>query len=137
MLFLCFSMVTFDLQTQLCLCVLVLTSGASHISLEHSAILGVGICWAVLKAVVGLIAILKEIKCLVWIFMIQNLPELAYLGYLLHLVSSSVEAFPIWYLHRIQFWLLTIGRVPLNFKRAAPDGGFAKDGDTVLFSEFL
>ncbi|XP_072442109.1 uncharacterized protein [Chiloscyllium punctatum] len=49
MLFLCFSMVTFDLQTQ----------------------------------------ILKEIKCLVWIFMIQNLPELAYLGYLLHLVISE------------------------------------------------
>ncbi|XP_043532231.1 uncharacterized protein LOC122540459 isoform X2 [Chiloscyllium plagiosum] len=100
MVFLCFSMVTFDLQTQaasptdgvasgLCLCVLVLTSGASHISLEHSVILGVGICWAVLKAVIGLIAILKEIKCLVWIFMIQNLPELAYLGYLLYLVISE------------------------------------------------
>ncbi|XP_048470906.1 uncharacterized protein LOC109912939 isoform X2 [Rhincodon typus] len=89
MVFFCFSMVTFDLQAQLCLCVLVLTSGASHVSLGHSVILGVGICWAIIKAVVGLIAILKENKYLVWIFMIQNLPELAYLGYLLYLVITE------------------------------------------------
>ncbi|XP_041061570.1 uncharacterized protein LOC121287745 [Carcharodon carcharias] len=86
---LCFSMVTFDLQAQLCLCVLVLTSGVHHVSHMHARILGVGIIWAILKAAIGLIAILKGKKVLVWIFMVQNLPELAYLGYLLHLVITE------------------------------------------------
>ncbi|XP_072333920.1 uncharacterized protein [Scyliorhinus torazame] len=89
MMNLCFSMVTFDLQAQLCLCVLVLISGVYHISPEHSIILGVGIFWAFLKAAIGLIAILKGKKFLVWIFMAQNLPELAYLGYLLHQVITE------------------------------------------------
>ncbi|XP_078094762.1 uncharacterized protein LOC144509812 [Mustelus asterias] len=83
---LCFSMVTFDLQAQLCLCVLVLTSGMYHVSLVHSIILGVGIVWAILKAAIGLIAILKGKIFLVWIFLAQNLPEVAYLVYLLRLV---------------------------------------------------
>ncbi|XP_067826522.1 uncharacterized protein [Heptranchias perlo] len=86
---LCFSMVTFDLQAQLCLCILVLTSGMHHISLQHSIILGVGIFWVILKAVIGLTAILKEKKILVWLFMVQNLPEVAFLVYLLNLVITE------------------------------------------------
>uniref|UniRef100_UPI00398F70E3 uncharacterized protein isoform X2 n=1 Tax=Pristiophorus japonicus TaxID=55135 RepID=UPI00398F70E3 len=89
MLNLSFSMVTFDLQAQLCLCVLVLTSGMYHVSLQHSIILGVGTFWALFKAILGLIAILKEKKILVWIFMAQNLPEVAYLVYLLYLVITE------------------------------------------------
>ncbi|XP_069774347.1 uncharacterized protein [Narcine bancroftii] len=83
---LCFSVVTFDLQAQLCLCVL-LGAGSQQLSLPHTIILGLGIFWALLKAAIGLGAILKENKPLVRIFLVQNLPELAYLGYLIYLIS--------------------------------------------------
>ncbi|XP_069466260.1 uncharacterized protein [Ambystoma mexicanum] len=88
MLNLCFSMLTFDLQAQLCLCVLLLTSGLQDISVLHSSILGIGVIWAFLKVVFGIVAILKELKPLVWIFVLQNLPEVAYLVYLLYTVIS-------------------------------------------------
>ncbi|KAM7139369.1 uncharacterized protein RBU57_016143 isoform 6-T7 [Macrochelys suwanniensis] len=85
MLNLCFSMLTFDLQAQLCLCVLLLTS-LHEISLLHSIILAIGVFWACLKVTVGIIAILKELKPLVWIFLNQNVPEVANLVYLLYMV---------------------------------------------------
>lgn len=83
----CFSMVTFDLQAQvnkrvekfssffafrlneslseprppvspqICLCILVLTSGIYHISFSHSIILGFGIFWACLTSTVGMVAV--------------------------------------------------------------------------------
>ncbi|XP_043911517.1 uncharacterized protein LOC122788688 [Protopterus annectens] len=87
MLNLCFSMLTFDLQAQLCLCVLMLVeSGTSHV---HSIILGVGILWSCLTAAVGIISVIKEVKALVWLFVLQNLPELAYLVYLLYYTAKS------------------------------------------------
>ncbi|XP_066493778.1 uncharacterized protein [Tiliqua scincoides] len=85
MLNLCFSMLTFDLQAQLCLCVLLLTT-LHEISVLHSVFLAVGILWACLKVTCGIIAILKELKPLAWIFLSQNLPEVAYLAYLLYTV---------------------------------------------------
>uniref|UniRef100_A0A8C6XLB1 DUF7789 domain-containing protein n=1 Tax=Naja naja TaxID=35670 RepID=A0A8C6XLB1_NAJNA len=88
MLNLCFSMLTFDLQAQLCLSVLLLTS-AREISNLHSVFLAAGICWAVLKVACGITAILKELKPLAWIFVIQNLPEVAYLAYLLYAVITE------------------------------------------------
>ncbi|XP_028922324.1 uncharacterized protein LOC103170872 [Ornithorhynchus anatinus] len=88
MLNLCFSMLTFDLQAQLCLCVLLLTSGL-YVSLQNSIILTLGVLWAGLKVAVGIVAILKELKALVWIFVLQNLPEVAYLCYLLYTVSKE------------------------------------------------
>ncbi|XP_031817431.1 uncharacterized protein LOC116422641 [Sarcophilus harrisii] len=86
MLNLCFSMLTFDLQAQLCLCVLILTSGL-YASLQHSLILVVGVLWAGLKVTIGILAILRELKVLVWIFLVQNVPEVAYLFYLLYTQS--------------------------------------------------
>nr|XP_028596737.1 uncharacterized protein LOC114602544 [Podarcis muralis] len=88
MLNLCFSMLTFDLQAQLCLCVLLLTS-IREISVLHSIFLAVGILWAGLKVVCGIIAILKELKPLAWIFLSQNLPEVAYLAYLIYTVIEE------------------------------------------------
>ncbi|XP_041128933.1 uncharacterized protein LOC121328369 [Polyodon spathula] len=85
----CFSMVTFDLQAQICLCILVLTSGVYNISFSHSIILGFGIFWACLTSAVGVIAVLKELKPLVWVFMFQNLPELAYLIFLLYQIITQ------------------------------------------------
>lgn len=82
---LCFSMVTFDLQAQLCLCILMMTTGTS-MSFSDSIILGVGVFWACLTAAVGAVAVLKEAKTLVWIFTLQNIPELAYFVYLLYRV---------------------------------------------------
>ncbi|XP_051787352.1 uncharacterized protein LOC127529044 isoform X2 [Erpetoichthys calabaricus] len=82
-----FSLVTFDLQAQICLCILVLSSGLYDISYSHSILLGFGIFWVSLTAAVGVIAVLKEKKVLVWIFLLQSLPELAYLIYLFYLVS--------------------------------------------------
>ncbi|XP_035237414.1 uncharacterized protein LOC118207687 [Anguilla anguilla] len=83
---LCFSMVTFDLQAQLCLCILIITSSMS-LSYSHNIILGFGVIWACFTAAVGATAVLKELKPLVWTFVLQNLPELAYLIYLLYVVS--------------------------------------------------
>uniref|UniRef100_A0A7N4PXJ1 DUF7789 domain-containing protein n=1 Tax=Sarcophilus harrisii TaxID=9305 RepID=A0A7N4PXJ1_SARHA len=88
MLNLCFSMLTFDLQAQLCLCVLILTSGL-YASLQHSLILVVGVLWAGLKVTIGILAILRELKVLVWIFLVQNVPEVAYLFYLLYTISRA------------------------------------------------
>ncbi|KAG9270225.1 uncharacterized protein LOC103022408 [Astyanax mexicanus] len=85
---LCFSMVTFDLQAQLCLCILILTSGTS-VSYFHTIILGIGVVWACLTAATGAIAVLKEVKLLVWIFFLQNLPQLAYFIYLLYSIITQ------------------------------------------------
>ncbi|XP_044851896.1 uncharacterized protein LOC123354195 isoform X3 [Mauremys mutica] len=59
MLNLCFSMLTFDLQAQLCLCALLLTN-PDKIPLLHSIILAVGIFWACLKVTVGIIAVISH-----------------------------------------------------------------------------
>ncbi|XP_062854621.1 uncharacterized protein LOC134317824 [Trichomycterus rosablanca] len=85
---LCFSMVTFDLQDQLCLCILILTSGTS-VSYTHTIILGIGVAWACITAATGAISVLKEVKPLVWIFYLLNLPQLAYFIYLLYTIISE------------------------------------------------
>ncbi|XP_072101299.1 uncharacterized protein [Mobula birostris] len=84
---LCFSLVTFDLQVQLCLYILLIASPL-HLSLCDTIILAVGILWAIGKALLGLKAILREKKHLIWIFLVLNLPELAYLGYLIYLITT-------------------------------------------------
>ncbi|KAF0036785.1 hypothetical protein F2P81_012097 [Scophthalmus maximus] len=83
---LCFSMVTFDLQAQLCLCILITTLD-SAMSARNSIILGVGVVWACLTAAVGAVAVLKEAKVLVWVFMVQNLPQVAFFVYLMYTVG--------------------------------------------------
>ncbi|XP_061831000.1 uncharacterized protein [Nerophis lumbriciformis] len=80
---LCFSMVTFDLQAQLCLCVLV-TTWDSTLSTRNGVLLGVGVVWACLTAAVGAAAVLKESKVLVWIFMTLNLPQVAFFVFLVY-----------------------------------------------------
>uniref|UniRef100_A0A3P8UVZ5 Uncharacterized LOC103384776 n=1 Tax=Cynoglossus semilaevis TaxID=244447 RepID=A0A3P8UVZ5_CYNSE len=79
----CFSMVTFDLQAQLCLCILITTSDPA-MSARSSIILAVGVVWACLTAAVGAVAVLKEAKALVWVFMVQNLPQVAFFIYLMY-----------------------------------------------------
>uniref|UniRef100_A0A3P9P1E6 DUF7789 domain-containing protein n=1 Tax=Poecilia reticulata TaxID=8081 RepID=A0A3P9P1E6_POERE len=79
---LCFSMVTFDLQAQLCLCILIATSD-SAMTAANTIILGVGVFWAFVTAV------LKEAKVLVWVFMVQNLPQVAFFIYLLYSVIEK------------------------------------------------
>ncbi|KAJ8264972.1 hypothetical protein COCON_G00140710 [Conger conger] len=88
LLSLCFSLVTFDLQAQLCLCILIITSSMS-LSVSHIVILGFGVIWACFTAATGAVAVLKEVKMLVWIFVLQNLPELAYFIYLLYVVIED------------------------------------------------
>ncbi|KAJ4934538.1 hypothetical protein JOQ06_007331, partial [Pogonophryne albipinna] len=84
---LCFSMVTFDLQAQLCLCILITTSDVS-MSAQNTIILAVGVVWACLTAAVGAAAVLKETKIFVWVFMVQNLPQLAFFVYLIYMVVT-------------------------------------------------
>uniref|UniRef100_A0A3Q4BNX5 DUF7789 domain-containing protein n=1 Tax=Mola mola TaxID=94237 RepID=A0A3Q4BNX5_MOLML len=79
----CFSMVTFDLQAQLCLCILITTQ---DLSTSNTIILAVGVVWACLTAAVGAVAVLKEAKVLVWVFMVQNLPQVAFFVYLLYTI---------------------------------------------------
>ncbi|XP_068996202.1 uncharacterized protein [Embiotoca jacksoni] len=85
---LCFSMVTFDLQAQLCLCILITTTD-SAMSAANTVILAVGVVWACLTAAVGAVAVLKEVKVLVWVFMAQNLPEVAFFVYLMYTVVEK------------------------------------------------
>ncbi|KAM9476304.1 uncharacterized protein Hap1MRO34_011895 isoform 2-T2 [Clarias gariepinus] len=85
---LCFSMVTFDLQAQTCLCILILTSGKS-VSSTHATILAIGIAWAIITALTGAISVLKEKKILVWVFVLMNLPQLAYFIYLLYTIITD------------------------------------------------
>ncbi|XP_008293479.1 uncharacterized protein LOC103367276 [Stegastes partitus] len=85
---LCFSMVTFDLQAQLCLCILITTSD-SAMSTTNSIILGVGVIWACLTAAVGAGAVLKESKGSVWAFMVLSLPQVAFFVYLLYTVVEK------------------------------------------------
>ncbi|KAF2988382.1 hypothetical protein EK904_001354, partial [Melospiza melodia maxima] len=84
MLNLCFSMLTFDLQAQLCLCILLIS--LHEVTLLHNIISATGVVWGCLKVTVGITAILKELKPLVWVFLIQNVPEVVYLTYLLYTV---------------------------------------------------
>ncbi|XP_027754819.1 uncharacterized protein LOC114065266 isoform X1 [Empidonax traillii] len=84
MLSLCFSMLTFDLQAQLCLCILLIS--LHKITLVHNIISATGALWGCLKVTVGIVAILKELKPLVWVFLLQNVPEVVYLLYLLYTV---------------------------------------------------
>ncbi|XP_029993615.1 uncharacterized protein LOC115421813 isoform X2 [Sphaeramia orbicularis] len=80
---LCFSMVTFDLQAQLCLCILITTT-ESNMSPTNAIILGVGVVWAVVVAAVGAVAVLKEVKVLVWIFMVLNLLQVPLFIYVMY-----------------------------------------------------
>lgn len=80
---LCFSMVTFDLQAQLSLCVLI-TTADTVITLTSRVLLGVGVVWSILTAAVGAVAVLKEVRVLVWIFMALNLPQVAFIVYLMY-----------------------------------------------------
>ncbi|XP_074414367.1 uncharacterized protein LOC106630332 [Zonotrichia albicollis] len=91
MLNLCFSMLTFDLQAQndsmqcllpqLCLCILLIS--LHEVTLLHNILSATGVLWGCLKVTVGITAILKELKPLVWVFLVQNVPEVLYLIYLL------------------------------------------------------
>uniref|UniRef100_A0A3Q1FEX4 Uncharacterized LOC110969135 n=1 Tax=Acanthochromis polyacanthus TaxID=80966 RepID=A0A3Q1FEX4_9TELE len=85
---LCFSMVTFDLQAQLCLCILITTTD-SAMSTTNTIVLIVGVVWACLTAAVGAVAVLKEAKVLVGIFMMQNLPQVAFFIYLMYTVIEK------------------------------------------------
>uniref|UniRef100_A0A8C5J683 DUF7789 domain-containing protein n=1 Tax=Junco hyemalis TaxID=40217 RepID=A0A8C5J683_JUNHY len=84
MLNLCFSMLTFDLQAQLCLCILLIS--LHEVTLLHNILSATGVLWGCLKVTVGITAILKELKPLVWVFLMQNVPEVVYLIYLLYTV---------------------------------------------------
>nr|XP_026654994.1 uncharacterized protein LOC106630332 [Zonotrichia albicollis] len=94
MLNLCFSMLTFDLQAQndsmqcllpqLCLCILLIS--LHEVTLLHNILSATGVLWGCLKVTVGITAILKELKPLVWVFLVQNVPEVLYLIYLLYTV---------------------------------------------------
>ncbi|KAM9344137.1 uncharacterized protein KZ484_016506 isoform 2-T2 [Pholidichthys leucotaenia] len=88
LLTLCFSMVMFDLQAQVCLCILIITSDSARFA-TNITILGVGVFWACATAAVGAVAVLKEVSVLVWIFMLQNLPQLVYFIYLLYTVVKN------------------------------------------------
>ncbi|XP_037629773.1 uncharacterized protein LOC119490448 [Sebastes umbrosus] len=85
---LCSSMVTFDLQAQLCLCILI-TGLDLTMSTANSIILGIGLVWACLTAVIGVFAVLKGAKVLVWVFMGQYLPQLAFLIYLVYTMVKT------------------------------------------------
>ncbi|XP_049672066.1 uncharacterized protein LOC126045268 isoform X2 [Accipiter gentilis] len=58
MLNLCFSMLTFDLQAQLCLCVLLIS--LHEITLLHNIISATGVLWACLKVTISIIAVIRE-----------------------------------------------------------------------------
>ncbi|XP_072888542.1 uncharacterized protein [Hemitrygon akajei] len=74
-------------SVQLCLYILLIALPL-HLSLCNTIILAVGILWTIIKAALGLTAILRENKHLIWMFLVLNLPELAYLCYLIYLITT-------------------------------------------------
>ncbi|KAG7274329.1 hypothetical protein CRUP_013047 [Coryphaenoides rupestris] len=77
---LCFSMVTFDLQAQLCLCIL-LTGNTTRFG--DNVLLACALFWACLTA-----ALLKEARVLLLVFVLQNIPEMAFFIYLMYTIIS-------------------------------------------------
>ncbi|CAL8369014.1 unnamed protein product [Lota lota] len=87
LLTLCFSMVTFDLQTQLCLCILMKSVNATD--LGDSILIGCALFWSCLTTAVGVVALLKEARVLVLVFVLLNIPEVAFFIYLMYTVISK------------------------------------------------
>ncbi|CAL8252578.1 unnamed protein product [Arctogadus glacialis] len=85
---LCFSMVTFDLQAQLCLCIL-MKSGSEATNLRDSILIGCALFWSCLTTAVGVVALLNEARVLVLVFLLLNIPEVAFFIYLMFTVISS------------------------------------------------
>ncbi|XP_076023291.1 uncharacterized protein LOC143013514 isoform X2 [Genypterus blacodes] len=92
----CISMVTFDLQAQLCLCILILTAG-STMSAVNIIILAVGVVWALVTSAVGAVAVLKKAKVLVWVFLAQSIPQLAFFVYVMYTIAVewSVDTYTL------------------------------------------
>ncbi|XP_056452838.1 uncharacterized protein LOC130387661 [Gadus chalcogrammus] len=89
---LCFSMVTFDLQAQLCLCILMI-SGSEATNLRDSILIGCAcIFWSCLTTVVGGVALLKKARVLVLVFLLLNIPEVVFFIYLMFTVISRWPA---------------------------------------------
>ncbi|KAM6045695.1 uncharacterized protein LJ206_018290 isoform 6-T6 [Theristicus caerulescens] len=74
-----FTVLSAEQKPKLLLCLCILLISLHEITLLHNIISATGALWACLK-------ILKELKPLVWIFLTQNIPEVAYLIYLLYTV---------------------------------------------------
>ncbi|XP_078451101.1 uncharacterized protein LOC144719121 isoform X4 [Lampetra planeri] len=94
----CTSLLTFDLQLQWMLSVLVLSSGIYTIDLVEKILLSLGIVWAFLKVIAGFVSILREIPWLLLTFVVMNVPELCYVGYLIYkltLLWKSEVSFPL------------------------------------------
>lgn len=88
---LCFSSVTFDLQAQVGLCILMLTLDFQMPAHVNAA---VGVTWAamalaVVTTIVGAVAVFKKSKVLIWIFWGLNLPHFAFLIYVMFVVINK------------------------------------------------
>uniref|UniRef100_A0A8C3K4H7 DUF7789 domain-containing protein n=1 Tax=Calidris pygmaea TaxID=425635 RepID=A0A8C3K4H7_9CHAR len=81
-----FTVLSAEQKPKLLLCLCILLISLHEITLLHNIISAAGVLWACLKATISIIAILKELKPLVWIFLSQNVPEVVYLIYLLYTV---------------------------------------------------
>ncbi|XP_049672075.1 uncharacterized protein LOC126045268 isoform X3 [Accipiter gentilis] len=81
-----FTVLSAEQKPKLLLCLCVLLISLHEITLLHNIISATGVLWACLKVTISIIAILKELKPLVWIFLGQNIPEVVYLIYLLYTV---------------------------------------------------
>lgn len=115
----------------MCLYVLMTTSDLAISAPDNTIILTVGVVWTCLSSTVGMVAVsalsfvlnirenapqtrmlvpllsalqvLKEMRVLVWIFVMQNLPEVAFLVYLMYKVrpflSGWLEMVKMNYVH--------------------------------------
>ncbi|XP_026718296.1 uncharacterized protein LOC113487744 isoform X2 [Athene cunicularia] len=81
-----FTVLSAEQKPKLLLCLCILLISLHDITLLHNIISATGVLWACLKVTISIIAILKELKPLVWIFLSQNVPEVVYLIYLLYTV---------------------------------------------------
>ncbi|XP_068772137.1 uncharacterized protein [Struthio camelus] len=84
-----FTVLSAEQKPKLLLCLCVLLTSLREITLLHNIISAAGVLWACLKVTISIIAILKELKPLVWIFLSQNVPEVVYLIYLLYMVITK------------------------------------------------
>lgn len=89
-MFLCESLLKFDLQLEVSIVILVLDDVTS-VSLLEKLVLGIGITYGVIWAIVGFLSMRWESKQLTWVFFVSSVLEPAYIIYKIVVVAQDFD----------------------------------------------
>ncbi|XP_072174928.1 uncharacterized protein [Diadema setosum] len=90
-MFLCESLLKFDLQLEVSMVILVLENGVKQIELLEQLVIGIGIAYAVIWAIIGFLVMRYENRQLAWLFFITSVFEPAYIIYKIVLVAQEFD----------------------------------------------